>query len=265
MTSPAIQALRAEHSHALDVRSLTEAEWAAQRSRRGVQDVAQHMASTFHSIADPSSIETGNTPDVEQNAEVPVQARRDWSVDEVKAEYREWSEKGIATIAGMQEPPLAEAVVPLGDLGSHPLHLLANAIAFEHYGHLRHDIGTAVRRAADLPHDPSCSRLGGVDDGRCPAVQRLAVRHGVNLVFTDLRTLHGCGRAPSASCGGGPAPTTAADPSRRRTSSSVGPQACDSARTRSSPTRPQPHPRRHQRHLSGLGHGPSRCGLRSAP
>jgi hypothetical protein len=68
------------------------------------------MASTFHSIADPSSIEAGTTADVEQNAEVPVQARRDWSVDEVKAEYREWSEKGIAALAGMQEPPMAEMV-----------------------------------------------------------------------------------------------------------------------------------------------------------
>ena len=157
MTSPAIQALRAEHSHALELfDSLTEAEWALPSGCAGwrVQDVAQHMASTFHSIADPSSIETGNTPDVEQNAEVPVQARRDWSVDEVKAEYREWSEKGIAALAGMQEPPMADMVIPIANLGSHPMRLLGNAIAFDHYCHLRHDIGAAVRRAADLPHDP---------------------------------------------------------------------------------------------------------------
>ena len=149
------------------------------------------MASTFHSIADPSSIETGNTPDVEQNAEVPVQARRDWSVDEVKAEYREWSEKGIVALAGLQEPPMADMVIPIANLGSHPMRLLGNAIAFDHYCHLRHDIGAAVRRAADLPHDPLVLEvtiewmLAGIPQ-MCTAALA-ACEQGVNLVFTDLR------------------------------------------------------------------------------
>ena len=193
MTSPAIQALRAEHSHALELfDSLTEAEWALPSGCAGwrVQDVAQHMASTFHSIADPSSIETGNTPDVEQNAEVPVQARRDWSVDEVKAEYREWSEKGIVALAGLQEPPMADMVIPIANLGSHPMRLLGNAIAFDHYCHLRHDIGAAVRRAADLPHDPLALEtsiewmMAGTPQMCAEALEPCRV--GVNFVFTDL-------------------------------------------------------------------------------
>jgi hypothetical protein len=156
-----------------------------------VQDVAQHMASTFHSIADGASIETGSTADVEQNAEVPVQARRDWSVAEVKAEYRTWSEKGITTLASMQEPPMATMVVPMANLGSHPLRLLGNAIAFDHYCHLRHDIGAAVRRAADLPHDPLVLEatiewmLAGIPQMCTEALA--ACDTGVNLVFTDLR------------------------------------------------------------------------------
>lgn len=193
MSTPAIQALRAEHSHALELfDSLTSAEWALQSGCGGwsVQDVAQHMASTFHSIADPSSIETGNTPDVERNAEVPVQARRDWSVDQVKAEYREWSEKGIATLAAMSQPPLADTVVPLANLGSHPLRLMGNAIAFDHYCHLRHDIGVAVARAADLPHDPLVLEaavewmLAGAPQMCTEALATCST--GVNFVFTDL-------------------------------------------------------------------------------
>ena len=35
---------------------------------------------------------------------------------------------------------MAETVVPLGNLGSHPLHLLANALVFDHYCHLRVDL-----------------------------------------------------------------------------------------------------------------------------
>lgn len=194
MTSIAIQALRAEHSHALALfDSLTDAEWALPSGCTGwrVQDVAQHMASTLHSLADPGSIESGTAHDVEQNAEVPVQARRDWSVDEVKAEYREWSEKGIAALAGMQEPPLADMVVPIGNLGSHPLRLLGNAIAFDHYCHLRHDIGAVLPRAADLPHDPLVLEvtlewmLAGIPQMCTEALA--ACDLGVNLVFTDLR------------------------------------------------------------------------------
>jgi len=193
MTSPAIQALRAEHSHALELfDSLTADEWSRASGCTGwsVQDVAQHMASTFHSIADAASIETGTTADVEQNAEVPVQARRDWSVDQVKAEYREWSDKGIATLTAMQEPPLADMVVPLANLGSHPLRLMGNAIAFDHYCHLRHDIGVAVRRAADLPHDPLVLEaavewmVAGIPQMCAEALAGCA--SGVSFVFTDL-------------------------------------------------------------------------------
>jgi len=194
VTTPAIQALRAEHSHALELfDSLTDAEWALASGCAGwsVQDVAQHMASTFHSIADASSIETGSTPDVEQNAEVPVRARRDWSVDQVKAEYREWSEKGIATLAAMAAPPMADMVVPLANLGSHPLRLMGNAIAFDHYCHLRHDIGAAIPRAADLPHDPLVLEaavewmLAGAPQMCTEALAGCA--SGVNFVFTDLQ------------------------------------------------------------------------------
>lgn len=193
MTKAAIDALRAEHAHALELfDSLTDAEWALPSGCAGwsVQDVVQHMAATFHMIADRASIEVGSSGNTEADAEVPVQARRDWSPAQVKAEYREWSDKGIATLAGMQDPPMAEAVVPLGDLGSHPLHLLGNAIAFDHYCHLRHDIGAAVRRAADLPHDPLVLEaaiewmMAGVPQMCAAALAPLHV--GVNFVFTDL-------------------------------------------------------------------------------
>lgn len=158
MSKPAIDALRSEQQRALElVRSLTADEWEAPSGCSGwrVQDVVTHMGAVFHSIADPSSIEGGTSDDVERNAEVPVQARRSWAPEQVVAEYEEWSERGIAALAGMQEPPMADMVIPLANLGSHPMHLLANAIVFDHYCHLRHDIGAAVPRAAALPHDPA--------------------------------------------------------------------------------------------------------------
>lgn len=156
MTKAAIEALQAEADLARDLfASLSNDEWQLRSGCAGwrVQDVAQHMASVFHSIADPSSIEAGATNDVEQNAEVPVQARKSWTSTQVIAEYEEWSAKGIGALSMMQEPGLAEMVIPLANLGSHPMHILANAIVFDHYCHLRHDIGATVQRAADLPRD----------------------------------------------------------------------------------------------------------------
>jgi uncharacterized protein (TIGR03083 family) len=194
MTKAAIDALTAEHSHALELfDSLTAEEWALPSGCAGwsVQDVAQHMASTFHMIADAASIETGSSGVSEADAEVAVQARRNWTTEQVKAEYREWADKGIATLAAMQEPPLAEMVVPLNDLGSHPLHLLMNAIVFDHYCHLRHDIGAAIRRAADLPHDPLALEVA-IEWMMAGAPQMCAealapCRVGVNFVFTDVQ------------------------------------------------------------------------------
>lgn len=193
MSHAAIESLRAECQRARDLfASLSEEEWQRPSGCAGwrVQDVAQHMASTFHSIADPGSITTGTSHDVEENAEVPVQDRRHWPVADVIAAYAEWSEKGVNALAGMQEAPLADMVIPLANLGSHPMHILANAIVFDHYCHLRHDIGAAVERAAALPRDPAALKatlewmLAGVPQMCAEALS--ACTDGVNLSFTDV-------------------------------------------------------------------------------
>ena len=156
MTALAIAALQTEIVRAQElIGSLTAQEWSSPSGCTdwSVQDVVCHMASVFHSIADPTTIEGGASDDVEQNAEVPVQARRSWTAQAVMAEYEEWAEKGLAALTGLQSPPMADTVIPLANLGSHPMHLLGNAIVFDHYCHLRHDIGHTIARAAALPHD----------------------------------------------------------------------------------------------------------------
>jgi hypothetical protein len=137
------------------ITSLTDEEWELPSGCAGwrVQDVVIHMACVFHAIADPSTIEPGTTDDAEANAEVPVQARRHLAPSAVVEEYERWCGPGRDALAGMQAPGVGETVVPLGNLGAHPLHLLANAIVFDHYCHLRHDIGASVPRAAALPRD----------------------------------------------------------------------------------------------------------------
>jgi uncharacterized protein (TIGR03083 family) len=190
MTAAAIDALRAEQQRAVALfATLSDDEWQAPSGCEGwrVQDVVQHMASTFHVIADPASIDGGASNDAEQNAEVPVQARKDWSAAEVLAEYDEWAAKGIAALAALQDPPMADTVVPLANLGSHPLHILGNAIVFDHYCHLRHDIGATITRAAQLPRDDAALAataewmLAGLPQMYAGALA--GCNQGVNLVF----------------------------------------------------------------------------------
>ena len=143
MTKRGVEAVAADSQEALALgESLTTEEWMADSDCAGwkVKDVFADLSSVFRQVADPASAVEGATDDTEANQELYVAERKDWPPAQVLDEYREWSEKGIAALAGLQEPPMADTVIPLNDLGSHPLHLLANALAFDHYCHLRNDV-----------------------------------------------------------------------------------------------------------------------------
>jgi hypothetical protein len=191
MTADAIPALEQEVRFAKELfATLTPAEWEMASACEGwrVQDVAQHMASTLQHIADPTSIDVGDSGKAESSAEVPVQARRDWTINEVVGAYDEWSPKGVAALAALQEPPMADAQVRLSDLGTHPLNLLGDAIVFDHYCHLRFDIGAVIDRAAALPRDEGALvatrewMLAGLPQ-MCAGALADASQQRINLVF----------------------------------------------------------------------------------
>ena len=191
MSRAAIEALNTEVARAKELfASLSREEWEAPSGCTDwrVQDVVQHMAAVFQQIAAPDTIDTGDSGTTETNNEVPVQERRDWTPDEVVAAYDEWSDRGVAALAALQDPPMADTVVPIGDLGAHPLHLLGNAIVFDHYCHLRHDIGAAIDRAAQMPHDDAALQatvewmLAGMPQ-MCGDALANAPKQSVNLVF----------------------------------------------------------------------------------
>jgi uncharacterized protein (TIGR03083 family) len=190
MSKVAMIALKIEIDRAKNLfASLNAEQWAAQSGCTDwrVQDVACHMASVFHQIADPATIDGGNGEDAEVDAEVPVQARKNWTPLQVMAEYNELAEKGFAALNAMQEEPTASMVIPMANLGSHPLHILGNAIVFDHYCHLRHDIGHAIPAAANLPRDDAALSaalvwmLAGTPEMCARALASCTV--GVNLVF----------------------------------------------------------------------------------
>jgi hypothetical protein len=58
----------------------------------------------------------------------------------VLADYEAISGRALDALDGFQSPPLATTVIPIEDAGTYPLHLVANALAFDHFCHLRNDI-----------------------------------------------------------------------------------------------------------------------------
>ena len=97
MTAAAIPALEQEVRFAKELfATLTPAEWETASACEGwrVQDVAQHMASVFQQIADPTSIDMGDSGKAESSAEVPVQARRDWTINQVVERLRRMVAEG---------------------------------------------------------------------------------------------------------------------------------------------------------------------------
>jgi hypothetical protein len=106
----------------------------------------------------------------------------------VADDYRHWASIGLDVMAGMQEPPTCDMAVPLGNLGTHPLHLLANALVFDHYCHLRYDVGAAVARASEFDRDEHALRetrvwmLAGLPQ-MCAEPLKPAVTAPISLVF----------------------------------------------------------------------------------
>jgi uncharacterized protein (TIGR03083 family) len=194
MTAAAINALEREIELASDIiASLQPAEWDLPTDCAGwrVHDLVAHMAATFKTLAGGTVARAEATPDdAERNADAAVAERRGWSHVEVAAEYAEWSVSGLGALRAMNDEAMAAVVIPLGNLGSHPMHLLANAIVFDHYCHLRHDLiqpeGPLTRNA--LPQDDL--RLHAIEDwmlGGLPqmcAEELAVVDRPLNLVFT---------------------------------------------------------------------------------
>src|SRR4051812_24219815 len=143
MSQEAVDALRAEREEVLKLaRSLSADEWNAASDCDGwrVQDVITHMTMGMRQGVDPASVPASDGPDIEQDMELGVTARKDWQPADVLADYEAISAQAIDAFASLQDEPLASSIIPMKNLGSHPMHLVPNAFAFDHYCHLRVDI-----------------------------------------------------------------------------------------------------------------------------
>ena len=165
MSEQAIAALKAGREEVLAVaRSLTPEEWEQPSDCAGwrVQDVINHMSNVFRNFVDPGSNPPAIPGKTEATQDAAVDACRDWPAEKVLADYEAMSEQGLVALEGLATGPMADSVVPLDDLGKHPLRLLVNALTFDHFCHLRNDILQ--------PNGPIHRDVDEVDDARIGVV-----------------------------------------------------------------------------------------------
>lgn len=147
MSELGAQAIRTIHEADIQpvLRSLTDDEWMAASACEGwrVLDVVSHMTSNMKMFVSPEPLpepEPGAGPmGAEEMAEALLGARRQWTPAQVMAEYDELVEGFLGAMAGLQDPSVADSEMNLGDLGSHPTHILSDVFTFDHYCHLRID------------------------------------------------------------------------------------------------------------------------------
>jgi uncharacterized protein (TIGR03083 family) len=188
MTQDAIEALRADHGAlAALAGSFTAGEWAAPSACAGwsVQDLLAHMTQLFRQVVDPASLPPGDPSGLtERTQDRWVEALRGTPADELLDEYRQLGAQALDALAGIQG---VDDPMDLGDLGTHPLHLVANAFAFDHVVHIRVDL-LAPGGPLDRPAPPleECHRAAAADwmVAGIPQMTPAAVARPVELVVS---------------------------------------------------------------------------------
>ena len=145
MSSQAVEALKLIHKQVEKViQQIDDDDWEKDSLCEGwrVQEVFAHMSSNMKEAINPTPPpETEQEPlKAEDAMEALVAPRREWTAQELLDEYAQYFESWIEWMTALQEEPTASTMVPLADLGTYPLHMMANAFAFDHYCHLYVDI-----------------------------------------------------------------------------------------------------------------------------
>ncbi|MDQ1404115.1 MAG: hypothetical protein QOG03_2431 [Actinomycetota bacterium] len=202
MTKQAVAGLESDYDAILALAgTFTAEEWARPSSCSGwrVQDVIAHLSATFQSLVDRGSLpETPPDEPVERQQDRFVDSLRGLSSAEILDRYRVLGEQAIIVLAGLQDN---DAVVPVGGLGSYPLHLVANAFTFDHYTHLRSDLlkpfGPLDRSAPEAGDD----HLGAVVDWMIAGLPQMSAEALGRLTSTVNLVLDGPGaRAVTFRC-----------------------------------------------------------------
>jgi uncharacterized protein (TIGR03083 family) len=194
MTTAAVDGLRADHEALAEIAAdLTPAEWAAPSACAGwtVRDVLGHMTQLWRQLVEPGALPPGDpSGSAERTQDIWVAAVRDQPVEQVLDDYRRLGRQALDALTAMQGN---DDPVDLGDLGTHPLHRIADAFTFDHYTHIRADL-----LAPDGPLDhpvPSADaeHLGAVAEWIVAGMPQMSPAALTRTIRLELTGPGGCG------------------------------------------------------------------------
>lgn len=145
-----VGALRAERNAVVEFcRGLSAEEWTRPSRCKGwtMQDVVAHMGAAYHGTFGVWVVKLMRSKDVEAGNDRDADARRTWPSAKVLREYERWSKRFLAIGGLLQTPPMASIPIRLAEVGTYPARMLASALTFDHYLHLRYDMAGALGRS----------------------------------------------------------------------------------------------------------------------
>jgi Mycothiol maleylpyruvate isomerase N-terminal domain len=177
MTSGAVESLQADRDALIGIcGSLGQDDWGALSAWAGwsVKGLVSHLAGGFWRVVDPAELVDTTGMTLERAQEAVVASRASWPAARVLDDYVWVSQQAIDRFAGLTDQ---SAEISFGDLGTHPLSMVANSFGFDHYNHIRSDL-CAPRGPLDVVAPPSDAlRLVPVLDWICAALpQQNAMR-----------------------------------------------------------------------------------------
>jgi uncharacterized protein (TIGR03083 family) len=188
MTTEGLRATTAlAQRYAEVVAGLTPDEWPRPSRCAGwsVQDLVAHTGSNFRVLVEPPdpSAPAPQVKTAEEMQELLVVQRRGWSSAEVSVEFLEHLGPALGALTAMQEEPLASTPLTLTDLGTYPMHALADAFAFDLWCHLTVDLlaptGPVERPRPEATDDVLGPAVGWMLTGlpqMCPSVSKVLDR-----------------------------------------------------------------------------------------
>ncbi|MFJ1699272.1 maleylpyruvate isomerase N-terminal domain-containing protein [Streptomyces sp. NPDC088252] len=141
--------------------SLGVDEWVAPSAATGwsVKDVATHMADLLSILTSAVRGAPDTGLGIERLNDVHVTERADWAPDDVLADFTRQSAEALPVFDTLQNEPYASTRAPYLDLGTYPLHTMADVCAFDFYDHLRWDILAPRGPLRRQPPSPDETRL----------------------------------------------------------------------------------------------------------
>jgi uncharacterized protein (TIGR03083 family) len=167
------------------VASLTAAEWEMPSRCAGwsVKDLVAHASSNLHVVVEPETSPADPPPIAEDLQELLVVQRRGWTADQVVEEFEQYREPFLAAITAVQQEPLASSPLTMSELGTYPMHQLADAFAFDLWCHLYVDLlaptGPIQRPVPEPEEDLLQPAIGWMLAGlpqMCPSVSKVLDR-----------------------------------------------------------------------------------------